>query len=75
MSVFPAGSSTLVPPTWADLMTNPVSITLKLFIHLCYLELLNKKINFVFLAVFLLILSFILKKVDFDVMVMFLEDL
>ncbi|CAH1393640.1 unnamed protein product [Nezara viridula] len=25
MSVFPAGSSTLVPPTWADLMTNPMS--------------------------------------------------
>ncbi|XP_014274858.1 5'-3' exoribonuclease 2 homolog [Halyomorpha halys] len=25
MSVFPAASSTLVPPTWADLMTNPMS--------------------------------------------------
>lgn len=25
MSVFPAGSSTLVPETWADLMTNPLS--------------------------------------------------
>ncbi|XP_014274467.1 5'-3' exoribonuclease 2 homolog [Halyomorpha halys] len=25
MSVFPAGSSSLVPPTWADLMTNPMS--------------------------------------------------
>lgn len=25
MSVFPAGSSSLVPPTWADLMTDPMS--------------------------------------------------